>query len=96
MKNNPNLKYLSKSTNLIIPFGLEGAIYYHRDLSPTSKLYFLTHEFEGGFIKENSGKMYGLTSCFVAGLTKAISYRIDEEDLSDVIDEGIRQGMLSA
>ena len=40
MKNNPKLKYLSNCTNLIIPFGLEGVIYYHKDLSSTSKLYF--------------------------------------------------------
>lgn len=96
MKNNPKLKYLSNCTNLIIPFGLEGVIYYHKDLSSTSKLYFLTNEFEGGFIKENSGKMYGLTSCFVAGLTKSISNRTEGEGLPELIDEGIRQGMLSA
>ena len=96
MKNNSKLKHLSKCRHLIIPFGLEGAIYYHNDLKPVSKLYFLTNEFEGGFIKENTGKMYGLTSCFVAGLTKVISEGMKQEELSELMDEGIRQGMIAA
>ncbi|WP_455538199.1 RyR domain-containing protein [Terrisporobacter sp.] len=96
MKNNPRLKHLSECTNLIIPFGLEGVIYYHKELNAESKLYFLTDQFEGGFIKEDSGKMYGLTSCFVAGLVKAIVNNQNEEELPDLIDEGIRLGMVSA
>ncbi|WP_455539724.1 RyR domain-containing protein [Terrisporobacter sp.] len=96
MKNNPRLKHLSKCTNLIIPFGLEGVIYYHKELNAESKLYFLTDEFEGGFIKEGTGKMYGLTSCFVAGLVKTIVNNQNEEELPDLIDEGIRLGMVSA
>ena len=96
MKNNPKLKYLANCTNLIIPFGLEGVIYYHKELNAESKLYFLTDQFEGGFIKEGNGKMYGLTSCFVAGLVKAIVNNSNEEELPDLIDEGIRLGMVSA
>ena len=96
MKNNPKLRYLANCTNLIIPFGLEGVIYYHKDLNAESKLYFLTDQFEGGFIKEGNGKMYGLTSCFVAGLVKAIANNPNKEELPDLIDEGIRLGMVSA
>lgn len=96
MKNNPKLRYLSNCTNLIIPFGLEGVIYYHKELNAESKLYFLTDQFEGGFIKEGNGKMYGLTSCFVAGLVKTIANNSNGEDFQDLIDEGIRLGMVSA
>lgn len=96
MRNNPNLKHLSHCKHLIIPFGLEGAIYYHNDMKITSRLYFLTNEFEGGFIKEDHGKMYGLTSCFVAGLTKSISYGFTRDTLSDLIEGGIREGMVAA
>lgn len=96
MKNNPKLKYLSNCTNLIIPFGLEGVIYYHKEINAESKLYFLTDQFEGGFIKDGTGKMYGLTSCFVAGLVKAISNNPNGEELPYLIDEGIRLGMISA
>ena len=96
MRNNPNLRHLSKCKHLIIPFGLEGAIYYHNDSRILSRLYFLTNEFEGGYIKEDNGKMYGLTSCFVAGLTKSISYGLAHDILPNLIEEGIRQGMVAA
>lgn len=96
MKNNPKLKHLSNCTNLVIPFGLEGAIYYHKEDTAASKLYFFTNEAEGGFIPDNHGKMYGLTSCFVAGLAKAIACGMDYESLPELLDSGIRQGMFSA
>ncbi len=97
MNNNPNLCFLANCQHLIVPFGLEGAIYYKKQKSVESHLYFLTYEFEGGFIKENQGKMYGLTSCFVAGLAKSIISAIAKnESFSRSIDEGIREGMVAA
>lgn len=97
MNNNPNLAFLTQCRHLIAPFGLEGAIYYRNDDTPNSYLYFLTYEFEGGFIKETQGKMFGLTSCFVAGLVRAIVLGIQRnEELSHSIDEGIREGMVAA
>lgn len=97
MNNNPNLAFLTKCSHLIAPLGLEGAIYYQKGDTPNSYLYFLTYEFEGGFIKETQGKMFGLTSCFVAGLVRAIVSGIHEkEELSHSIDEGIREGMVAA
>lgn len=97
MNNNPNLAFLTKCRHLIAPFGLEGAIYYHNVGSPNSYLYFLTNEFEGGFVNQIQGKMFGLTSCFVAGLVRAIvsGFRSNEE-LSHSIDEGIREGIVAA
>ncbi|GKU23434.1 RyR domain-containing protein [Clostridium folliculivorans] len=97
MNNNPNLCFLANCQHLIVPFGLEGAIYYKKQEGIESHLYFLTYEFEGGFIKENQGKMYGLTSCFVAGLAKAITRALAKnESFSISIDEGIREGMVAA
>lgn len=97
MNNNPNLDFLTQCHHLITPLGLEGAIYYHNDPTPSSYLYFLTYAFEGGFIKENQGKMFGLTSCFVAGLVRALVSGIQgKEELHDSIDNGIREGMVAA
>lgn len=95
--NNPNLSFLENCSHLIIPFGLEGAIYYRNSDVKETKLYFLPYEFEGGFIKDYQGKMYGLTSCFVAGLSSSIVSGIQEnEDLHELISSGIRKGIVAA
>lgn len=97
INNNPNLTFLAICRHLIIPFGVEGAIYYRNEGIPETKLYFIPYEFEGGFIKDYQGKMYGLTSCFVAGLASAIvSGRQDDEELNESISRGIRKGIVSA
>lgn len=97
INNNPNLSFLADCHNLIVPFGLEGAIYYRNEDVPETKLYFLPYEFEGGFIKDYQGKMYGLTSCFVAGLAGAIvSGKQENEELNESISTGIRKGIVSA
>jgi len=97
MKYNPNLSSLAKCKHLIVLFGVEGAIHYKNKGRSESQLYFLTDEFEGGLIKENQGKMYGLTSCFVAGLTKKIVLGVENHNELDIsINEGIREGILSA
>lgn len=97
IKNNPRIAFLSKCSHLIVPLGLEGAIYYRNDGKARSQLYFLTYAFEGDFIKENQGKMYGITSCFVAGLAKSIvSGKLKNISLSKSIDDGIREGIADA
>lgn len=97
ISNNPNLTFLARCHHLIIPFGLEGAIYYRNEGVVESYLYFLTYEFEGGFIKEYQGRMYGLTSCFVAGLSRSLGAGIlTHEKLSKSIGEGIREGIVAA
>ncbi|MBW9149811.1 Ryanodine receptor Ryr [Clostridium sp. CM028] len=97
INNNPNLAFLASCRHLIVPFGLEGAIYYKNEGVPEIKLYFLPYEFEGGFIKDSQGKMYGLTSSFVAGLASTIvSGNQDNEELSELISIGIRKGTVSA
>jgi len=96
MKNNPNLTFLANCCHLVIPFGLEGAIYYSNNGTPHSQLFFLTYESEGGFIKDNQGKMYGLTSCFVAGLARSIVLGSNNNDLGNSLSEGIREGIVAA
>ncbi|HEY8803725.1 MAG TPA: RyR domain-containing protein [Clostridium sp.] len=97
INNNPNLAFLANCHHIIVPFGLEGAIYYRNEGVPETRLYFLPSEFEGGFIKDSQGKMYGLTSSFVAGLASAIVLgNQDNEELSESISIGIRQGTVSA
>lgn len=97
MNNNPNLTSLSKCKHLIIPFGVEGAIHYKDGGKSESELYFLTYEFEGGFIKEEQGKMFGLTSCFVAGLVRNIVLGIqNNEEVDNSLSEGIREGIVAA
>ncbi|KZL92778.1 RyR domain-containing protein [Clostridium magnum] len=97
ISNNPNLAFLASCRHLIIPFGLEGAIYYRNEGTPETRLYFLPYGFEGSFIKDTQGKMIGLTSCFVAGLASAIvTGSQDNEELYESIGTGIRQGIVSA
>lgn len=97
INNNPNLAFLANCHHLIVPFGVEGAIYYRNEGVPETKLYFLPYEFEGGFIKDYQGKMHGLTSCFVAGLASAIvSGKQNDEELNESISIGIRKGIVSA
>ncbi|WP_027624968.1 RyR domain-containing protein [Clostridium lundense] len=97
INNNPNLAFLATCRHIIVPFGLEGAIYYKNEDVREVKLYFLPYEFEGGFVKESQGKMYGLTSCFVAGLASTIvSGNQDNEEISESINMGIRKGIVSA
>ncbi|QDR81647.1 RyR domain-containing protein [Sporomusa termitida] len=98
INNNPTLAYLANARHLIVPLGLEGAVYYRNDgLAAESRLFFMTNEFEGSFIKESQGKMYGLSSCFVAGLAHSIAAGIlIQEDLTKSIEEGIREGIVAA
>ncbi|MDF2569956.1 MAG: RyR domain protein [Sporomusa sp.] len=98
INNNPNLAFLANSRHLIVPLGLEGAIYYRNDgITAESRLFFMTNEFEGSFIKESQGKMYGLASCFVAGLAHSIALGMQvQEELRKSIEEGIREGIVAA
>lgn len=95
LSNNPNLSFLADCRHLIVPFGLEGAIYYKNTGKAESDLYFLPYEFEGDFIQDDLGSMYGLTSCFVAALMGVLTKGYEVEELSELISKGIRQGMVA-
>ena len=97
INNNPNIAFLADCHHLIIHFGLEGAIYYQKNAVAVSQLFFLPFAFEGDFIKENQGKMFGLSSCFVAGLAGIITTGLKNHvELSKSIKEGIRSGIVAA
>lgn len=96
INNNPNLAFLAKCQHLIVPFEVEGAIHHKNAGKSESELYFLTYEFEGRFIKEDKEKMYGLTSCFVAGIARHIVAGINNSEEIDIsISEGIREGIVA-
>lgn len=97
LNNNPRLSFLLNCKHLVVPFGLEGAIYYRNESVVEYKLYFLPYAFEGETIREERGKIYGLTSCFVSGLSKSIlEMNYNKESLDMAIDEGIRLGMVAS
>jgi len=97
LNNNPNLSFLAGCRHLIFTFGLEGAIYYKYNGISESRLYFMPYEFEGDFLKQIQGGMYGYTSCFVAGLVKSIvTHGMKEEELFFSINDGIRAGIVAA
>nr|WP_092074168.1 RyR domain-containing protein [Dendrosporobacter quercicolus]NSL47709.1 Ryanodine receptor Ryr [Dendrosporobacter quercicolus DSM 1736]SDM79967.1 RyR domain-containing protein [Dendrosporobacter quercicolus] len=97
INNSPSLAFLANCRHLIIPFGLEGAIYYRNEGSKESYLYFLPYAFEGGSVKDSQGRMSGLTSCFVAGLARSIaSGYAHREELPFSIGDGIRTGIVAA
>lgn len=97
LNHNPNLLFLKNVSHLIVPFGLEGAIYYRNTSTVESKLFFLPYEFEKESLNDSLGKIYGLTSCFVAGLCKSIVENdMSHNPLSEAICEGIRIGISSA
>ncbi len=97
INNNPNIAFLANCRHLIIHFGLEGAIYYHKNAEVKSQLFFLPYAFEGDFIKESQGIMFGLSSCFAAGLARSIATGIkNHEELSKSIKDGIQSGIVAA
>ena len=97
INNNPNIAFLANCRHLIIHFGLEGAIYYHKNAGVKSQLFFLPYAFEGDSIKENQGIMFGLSSCFAAGLAGGIATGIkNHEELSKSIKDGIQSGIVAA
>ena len=96
INNNPALSFLSKCRHLIVLFGLEGAIYYKNEEILESRLYFLPYEFEGGSSADSQGKMYGITSCFLAGIARSIVLGNDtNEEMATSIGEGIRKGIVA-
>ena len=97
INNNPDIAFLANCRHLIIHFGLEGAIYYHKNAEVKSQLFFLPYAFEGDFIKESQGIMFGLSSCFAAGLAGSIATGIkNHEELSKSIKDGIQSGIVAA
>lgn len=89
---NPRHVSLANCTNLVVRFGIDGAIHYTRSPGrPESRLYFDPAVAEDGFRDDCPGEMLGYTSAFVA----ALAARIAREGLT-AVGEGVRDGLRSS
>jgi len=86
---------LSDCTNLVVRFGLEGAIHYTLvGDHAISRLYFDPTMSEGDFTHNYPGKMQGISSVFVAALAARIAVQCDCGDsLSDAVGRAVRDGL---
>ena len=89
--NNRSLDSLAACHNLVVFFGLDGAIHYMKDGdSFKANLYYDPLQIEGGFNQIYRGGMFGLTSAFAATLVAEIA-----NGGLDRVGEGIRRGIVS-
>jgi hypothetical protein len=86
---------LADCTNLVVRFGLEGAIHYTLvGDHAISRLYFDPTMSEGDFTHNYPGKMQGISSVFVAALAARIAVQRDCGDsLSDAVGKAVRDGL---
>jgi hypothetical protein len=92
LASNPALMDMANCTNLVVRFGLDGAIHYRRGAERVeARLYYDPAVAEDGFRDDCPGDMVGLGSAFAA----AIVGRIAREGL-DAVGEGVRDGLRSA
>jgi len=100
MANNPWMLPLSNCSNLVVRFGLEGAIHCSRKGGKIeSHLYFDPSTIENGFRDKYPGDMQGLSSAFTAALAARIALRSEdgkEKELSEAVSEGVRDGILAS
>jgi hypothetical protein len=100
------LQKIKGLSDVIICFGLGGAIYYNGDEGKASKLYFDPGAIEGRFWKEKKdGTMIGFSAVFVSSLVHRLLYKISSKKardsltitdriLKEGIDEGIKYGLV--
>lgn len=89
---------LKKCSNLVVRFGLEGAIHYKKTGDRVeSRLYFFPAEIEDGFQEKYPGKMQGLFSAFVAALATKIAIQYAEiKPLTEAVGEGVIDGLFAS
>jgi len=86
---NAHLLTLANCANLVVRFGIDGAIHYtRREGESKARLYFDPALPEDGYCEDCPGEMLGLTAAFVAALTSHISAKG-----MDGIHDGIREGI---
>jgi hypothetical protein len=89
MKSNPLIKSIAASKNLIVRFGLEGAIHYTNCEGKTNAtLYYDPNLGEDGYKEQYEGDMQGVTAAFVA----AFAAEVLKKDLNG-IKKGIFKGI---
>ena len=89
MINNPQIKPLAACKNLIVRFGLDGAIHYtNTDGKINASLYYDPNFGEDGYKEQHEGDMQGVTAAFVA----AFAAKIAKEGLKGT-ENGICEGI---
>ena len=92
MASNRDLIPLAKCHNLIVRFGLDGAIHHKNSGAiAETQLYYDPLHAEGDYSENYNGGMVGLASAFVAAITACIL----KHGLNG-IGRGIRNGILSS
>ena len=88
VRNNTILQPLLRCRNLIVRFGVDGAIQYTmKNGERSAKLYYDPELLEDGFAEQHQGKMPGLSGAFIAGLAPSLMNNVD--NFSDAIKNGI-------
>ncbi len=91
MTSNPRFAELARCTNLIVRFGLEGAIHYTSAGDDSATFYYNPSLLEDGSSETIPGLMQGTTAAFVA----ALAARIHQKGVGDLV-LGIRDGIACA
>jgi hypothetical protein len=92
MASNRTLIPLAECGNVVVRFGIDGAVHYHgRSSAIEPSLYYDPQVAEDGFYDRCPGRMAGLTSAFVA----ALAAKVAESGL-EAVGEGVRDGVRSS
>jgi len=85
--NNPKIKSIAACRNLIVKFGLDGAIHYtNNEGEVNATLYYDPNFGEDGYVEQYEGGMQGVSAAFVA----AFAAEVSKTNL-----EGIENGILA-
>jgi hypothetical protein len=88
--NNPKLKEFKECSNLIVRFGIDGAILYQNQDEIKAKLFYDAKLPEDGYQDKNPGEMQGYGCAFVAAIAACIA----KNDLSK-LDKIVQNGIIS-
>lgn len=92
LSSNPRLRGLANCRNLIVRFGVEGAVFYSQTPGRVRACLFYDPEMvEGGFRSRCEGKMLGLTNAFVAVITAHVAETRSLERVYEAIPRAIRR-----
>jgi hypothetical protein len=95
-KVNSDIKEISQCKNLIVRFGVDGAILYQYDGEKAKyTLFFDPEVFEGVFeLKQNGHYMKGLRSAFISGLIHEIQN--NPPNYNEKLIDGIKKGIMAS
>ena len=88
--NNPELSEFRDCRNLIVRFGIDGAILYQNQDEIKAKLYYDSKVLEEGYQDKHQGVMQGYGCAFVAAIASCIA----KNDL-DHVDKFVQNGIIS-